>query len=230
MENNKSNFHIFDYLNYKKVGDELDLDLILIDGDDYKSEKKKVKLQGSDYYKVRAKYPDFENIDYQILGGMVIMELTSNHFQEFEDDENNKKGKQIQKFNRLDEFTKPKLIITKIIKGSSLAEDNIFIAPCILSEVNGIEVTDLKELREALPKFKINNGHKYISFLTENHKFIILDIHKIKDEEDFLSKKFNYEITNYTKKLLGYYESKKTKSEQAKEVHSPPAEKLPPSQ
>ena len=230
LENNKSNFHIFDYLNYKKVGDEIELDLILIDGDDYKSDKKIVKLQGSDYYKVRQKYPDFENIDYQILGGMVIMELSNNHFQEFDDEDNKKKGKQIQKFNRLDEFTKSKLIITKIIKGSSLAEDNIFIAPCILSEVNGIEVSDLKELREALPKFKMNNGHKYISFLTENHKFIILDIHKIKEEEDFLSKKFNYNITNYTKKLLGYYESKKTISAPAMVEHSPPAEKLPPSQ
>lgn len=230
LENNKSNFHIFDYLNYKKVGDDLKLDLIIIEGDDYKIEKKNVKLEGSDYYKVRQKYPDFENIDYQILGGMVIMELSNNHFQEFDDKDNIKRSKRIQKFNRLDEFTKSKLIITKIIKGSSLAEDNIFIAPCILSEVNGIEVTNLKELREALPKFKINNGHKYISFLTENHKFIILDIHKIKQEEEFLSKKFNYEVTEYTKKLLGYYQSKKAISAPAMGERSPPAEKLPPSQ
>ena len=128
------------------VGDELELGLILINDDNFKLENKKVVLQGSDYYKVRQKYPDFENIDYQILGGMVIMELSNNHFQEFDDEDNKKKGKQIQKFNRLDEFTKSKLIITKIIKGSSLAEDNIFISPCIISEVNGEEVSDQKNL------------------------------------------------------------------------------------
>ena len=116
------------------------------------------------------------------------------------------------------------------ISANRVAEDNIFVSPCIISEVNGEEVTDLKELREALPKFKINNGHKYISFLTENHKFIILDIHKIKQEEEFLSKKFNYEITNYTKKLLGYYDSKKTISAPAMAKHLPPAEKPQPNQ
>ena len=126
----------------------------------------------------------------------------------------------IKKFKRVDELVESKLIITKIIKGSALGEDNIFIAPCILEEVNGIEVKKLKQLRDALPKFKENNGHKFISFLTENHKFIILDIKKIKEEEKFLSKKFNYEITNYTKNLLGFYD--KIKPEPTKEENLPP--------
>ena len=33
----------------------------------------------------------------------------------------------------------------------------------------------------------------------------------MKDEEKFLSKKFNYEITDYTKKLLGFYDINKVK-------------------
>ena len=204
MEKNKSNFHIFDYLNYKKVGDKLDLNVIILDGDDYKMEKKEVILGSNEYYSIRQKYINHESIDYQIIGGMVIMELTHNHFQYFDEKENNNKN--IHKFNRIDEFVKPKLIITKVIKGSSLGEDNIFIAPCILEEVNGIEVSNLKQLRDALPKFKINSGHNYISFLTETHKFIILDTTKIKEEEIFLSTKFKYNITDYTKRLLGFYQ------------------------
>ena len=131
---------------------------------------------------------------------MVIMELARNHFSFTSKNEN------IIKFNRVDKLIGSKLIITKIIKGSSLGEDNIFIAPCILEEVNGIKVNTLEELRDALPKFKENNGHKFISFLTENHKFIILDVKKIKEEENFLSKQTNYKITNYTKNLLGFYD------------------------
>ena len=164
---------------------------------------KNIVLDSSDYYSVRDKYPGYEEIDYQIIGGMVIMELTRNHIEVMKEKPN------IKKFKRVDELVDSKLVITKIIKGSALGEDNIFIAPCVLSEVNGEEVKTLKQLRDALPKFKENNGHKFISFLTENHKFIILDIKKIKEEEIFLSKKFNYKITNYTKNLLGFYDKVK---------------------
>ena len=145
---------------------------------------------------------------------MVIMELSRNHFEVLKENTN------IKKFKRVDEIVESKLIVTKIIKGSALGEDNIFIAPCILEEVNGEKVRTLRDLRNALPKFKENNGHKFISFLTEHHKFIILDIHKIKDEEKFLSKKFNYTVSDYTKNLLGFYD--KVKPEPAKEEPMPP--------
>ena len=196
IDKNKSHFHIFDYLNYKKVGDKLNLKVIKMNN----LENKELILESSVFYKVREKYPGYEEIDYQIIGGMVIMELSRNHFSFTSKNEN------INKFNRVDKLIESKLIITKIIKGSSLGEDNIFIAPCILEEVNGIKVNTLEELRDSLPKFKENNGHKFISFLTENHKFIILDVKKIKEEEKFLSKQTNYKITNYTKNLLGFYD------------------------
>lgn len=202
VEENKSHFHILDYLNYKKIGDKLNAKIIKLADGDFNLEDKEIVLESAEYYKVRNKYPSYEHIDYQNIGGMVVMELSRNHFEHLSKNDNSN----IKKFNRVDELVTPKLIITKIIKGSALGEDNIFIAPCILKEVNGIEVTNLKELRDALPRFKENNGHKFISFLTENHKFIILDVKKIGKEEAFLSKKFNYPITTYTKNLLGYYE------------------------
>tara|TARA_B100000795_G_C22796357_1_gene439540 strand:+ start:351 stop:1901 length:1551 start_codon:yes stop_codon:yes gene_type:complete len=199
MNENKSHFHIFDYLNYKKVGDKLKLKIITMKDGNTSLENKEIILDSSNFYKVRDRYPGYEKIDYQVIGGMVIMELTRNHFRAIPENEN------INKFNIIDKLVDSRLIITKIIKGSSLGEDNIFIAPCILSEVNNIKVSTLPELRDALPKFKENNGHKFISFLTDNHKFIVLDLKKIKEEEKFLSNKTNYEITNYTKNLLGFY-------------------------
>ena len=177
----------------------------------YKLEEKQIVLESAKYYNVRDMYSGYENIDYQIIGGMVIMPLSINHFEAFKENGN------IKKFNRVDELIDSKLVITKVIKGSALGEDNIFKSPCILDEVNGIKVTNLKELRDALPKFKQNNGHKFISFLTENHKFIVPDINKIKEEEEFLSKKFDYKLNNYTKNLLGFYDKIKTNTEPTKE-------------
>ena len=214
LKSNNNFFHIFDYLNYKKIGDKLKLQIVNINDKKFNLENKEIILDSSEYYKVKDIYVGYENVDYQIIGGMVIMELSRNHFDVLEKQTN------IKKFNRVDHLIDSKLIITKIIKGSALAEDNIFIAPCILKEVNGVEVSNLKELRDALPKYKTNNGHKFISFNTENHKFIILDIKKIQEEEIFLSKRFNYEISNYTKNLFKFYN--KSKPEPTKEVIPPP--------
>ena len=214
LKRNNTHFHIFDYLNYKKVGDKLKLQIIDINDGNFKLEDKELILESSEYYKVKDYFPGYQKVDYQIIGGMVIMELSRNHFDILEKQIN------IKKFNRVDHLIDSKLIITKIIKGSALAEDNIFIAPCILKEVNGIEVSNLNELRDALPKYKKNNGHKFISFYTENHKFIILDIKKIQQEEKFLSEKFNYEVSNYTKNLFDFYN--KSKSESTKVEMLPP--------
>lgn len=214
LKRNNSHFHIFDYLNYKKNGDKIKFKIIKMNEGDIKLEDKEITLESSIYYKIRDRYPGYEEIDYQVIGGMVIMELTKNHFEVLKDNTN------IKKFKRVDELVESKLIITKIINGSALGEDNILLAPTILDEVNGEKVRTLKDLRNALPKFRKNNGHNFISFLTENHKFIILDIHKIKDEEKFLSKKFDYKVTDYTKNLLGFYD--KVKPEPTKEVPMPP--------
>ena len=58
--------------------------------------------------------------------------------------------------------------------------------------------------------------------IAENHKFIVLDINKLKEEEQFLSKKFDYKLTNYTKNLLGFYNKVKTNTGPTKEERLPP--------
>ena len=79
-------FYIGDYLRFKKVGDIIDLEVIENKGgDNYEVLNKKIKLDGEDFYKIKYIYYGFENVDYQIIGGMIIMPLTNNHLKEFED-------------------------------------------------------------------------------------------------------------------------------------------------
>lgn len=216
---NNSFFHIFDYLNYKKVGDIVIFEVLTYDKNKYKLLEKKVKLGSNLYYKINNKYPRYENIDYQIIGGLVIMELSINHFNIL------KKNTNIIKYERVDKLIEPKLIITKVIKSSKLAEDNIFKGSCILEKVNNIKVTNLKELRNALLKVQENNTHKFISFLTETNKIIILDPKKIDEEEHLLSKKINYPLTKITLQLLDYYKNIYTTPGLTKEESSPLPEK-----
>jgi S1-C subfamily serine protease len=196
----KSKFHISDYMKYKKIGDIVPVDLVRVEGKNKKIIKTKVELLGNDYYTIRTLYPNYDKLDYQMLGGMVIMPLSNNHLhlKDF------KEVKSLQMYNVLPEKIKEKLIITKVIKGSTISENEIIQAPLILKEVNGMPVSNMIDLRRLLLLFQTSNQMKYISFLTENDKYFMLELNDLRKEEEFLSKKFSYEITEYTQKLLDF--------------------------
>ena len=127
------------------------------------------------------------------------MELSNNHLKEFKEKEN---------INNLEEYfniknkIKSKLIITHILKGSKVSEDNIFKSPQILIKVNNKKVNTIEELKEKL-KIKLSQGNiKYFSFLTEGKKFLILGCEDTKNEELFLSNKYEYTLSDYIKNLL----------------------------
>jgi hypothetical protein len=199
IEKLKVKFYIFDYMKYKKVGDEIKIKILRKENNEWKILEKNIILLPNTYFPIRDLHYQYEEIDYQIIGGMVIMNLTNNHIKWLE--------KQnllydLGKYKNIKDKLEPKLIITHIIKGSKLAEDNIFKAPLILKKVNNIEVNDLKSLRFALEKINRDNGIEYLSFLTENEKYLILGLNETSKEELFLSEKINYKLTDYTKKLL----------------------------
>ena len=188
-------FHIMDYLKYKHVGDKIDVTIIRENTNEKLN--KEIVLDSNNFYKIRYRYPKYENIEYLILGGMVIMNLTNNHLNE------DNIGTIVKKYDKVEKKTENKLIITNILKGSSLAEYNIFTAPNILSEVNGKKVTTIKNLKENLLKMKTKDNKEYISFLTENNKYFLLEKEESKKEELFLSKELDYKLSDFIKNLLG---------------------------
>ena len=199
-------FHISNYLKYKKVGDNIKVILFRDINNNSFQDKKSIKmietnivLQPNTYYKIRDIHYQYENVDYLIIGGLVIMELSNNHLKEFKEKEN---------INNLEEYfniknkIKSKLIITHILKGSKVSEDNIFKSPQILIKVNNKKVNTIEELKEKL-KIKLSQGNiKYFSFLTEGKKFLILGCEDTKNEELFLSNKYEYTLSDYIKNLL----------------------------
>lgn len=208
IESLNTKFHISKYLKYKKVGDEINVILIrdfnnnnFQDKNTIKIVKTKIKLLPNTYYKIRHMHFQYEKIDYQILGGMIFMNLSNNHLNHFE----NNKMDNLNKYEDLKYKIKEKIILTNILKGSKLAEDSIFNPPLIIKKVNNIEVNNLEQLRVALKKHLVNDTIKYLSFLTENNKYFLISLDECKKEEKFLSKQYNYKITNYTKELLNLH-------------------------
>ena len=170
IEKLNTKIHISNYLKYKKVNDIVNIILIRdISNNNFQNKNNiklvntKIKLLPNSYYKIRDYHFQYENIDYQILGGLVMMELTNNHLNSFEDKENTKLNKYNKIYNKLEK----KIIITHILKGSKVSEDNIFKPPQILISINNIKVNTLKDVRNNLKKYLKQNDMKYFSFLTE---------------------------------------------------------------
>lgn len=204
IESLKIKFHIFDYLKYKKVGDKINVNILRKQDSKWMILKKELDLLPNTFFPIRDYHFQYENIDYQVIGGMVIMNLTNNHLKILEENENLSK---ISKYLNIKEKLMPKLIVTKILNGSKLAEDNVFKAPLILKKVNNIEVNTIEDLRIALRNKNYDNGIEYLSFLTEDDKFLILGVKQTGEEEIFLAKKFDYQITEFTKNLLNMHSS-----------------------
>jgi len=157
-----------------------------------------ISLISNTFYPIRNLYPGYDKIDYENIGGMVIMPLTNNHLilESFSNSRN------LQKYNTLEGKIQDKLVIVNVMKGSKMAENDIIQPPLIIDKVNGSDVRNMKDLRKAFNIINSKNDRKYISFLTENHKFFMLDLQETLKEEEFLSQKLGYSITKYTNKLL----------------------------
>tara|TARA_E500000178_G_scaffold354574_1_gene424006 strand:+ start:458 stop:1921 length:1464 start_codon:yes stop_codon:yes gene_type:complete len=150
---------------------------------DKKFVKSIVTLKDKKFYNIRKFYPPFEKLDYIVFSGIVMMNLTQNHFNYY----NN-----LNIFKSLGKRTNKYLVITKILPGSFLKRNKIFSEGNIIIKINNLKVYDIISARKALQIPLVSNNKKFIKFESSNNKIFILDLNKIKQEEKFLSKNYNY--------------------------------------
>ena len=136
---------------------------------------------------IRKIFPFFEKVDYEVIGGLVIMNLSLNHLHNH-DLLNDKNMKYLKLSNRVD----PKLIIANILIGSSVSTDEILKQGEIISKVNNIKVNTLKDFRNSFKKILKNKKGKFIKIETENNKTNIILTDTIKREENSLIKTYEY--------------------------------------
>jgi serine protease Do len=152
------------------------------------------ELKSSDtIYPIRLKYPPFENIEWEIFGGIVMVELTLNH---------------IENIPFLMEYIKPekrnhnKVIITQIYPGSSLSKFSILSPGSIIKKINNKEINTIKDIRNAISNPIKKNSQKYLKIETEDNKIAVLDMDKIIKENLFLSQNYNFPITEINQKII----------------------------
>lgn len=148
-------------------------------------------------------YPGLEEVDYEVFGGMVVMQLTKNHIQLLA---NQAPG--LAKFSELRHQNTPTLVITHIFPNSQLFRCRNVAIGSTLNEINGTKVHTLTDLRDALAK-SVKNRMLTIRVSdnvtrSSDNIFVVLPWNKVLEEEPRLAQCYRYPLSDNTQKLLAY--------------------------
>lgn len=181
---------ILDYLSRLKLGDPLHI-VYYRAGQRRETE---VSFALTEFPPIRARYPDFEYIDYEVFGGMVFMDLSLNHipilisknpglgdFMEFE--------------NQFDSV----VIMTHILPDSEASKTRTLYPGSVIKEINGITVKTLEEFRNAVLESKKTG---YLTLKVDNDVFTVISFTNALRDEERLSSNYFYRITPFVNRLI----------------------------
>ncbi len=153
----------------------------------------KFKITDTARPEIRQKFPLFEKIDYEVFGGLVMMELASNHVPYF-------CGKhtfsQYPWFSLCssDEPSKGRIIITDILGGSPAFNARILRPGEIIKKINDQEVFSIEDVRKALA---LSKGKALITFeeYYSGH-LMVLSVAKICESEKKLAGQYRFPLSS----------------------------------
>jgi serine protease Do len=159
------------------------------------------KFQQTPPYPIRAMFPDYELVEYEVIGGIVMMQLADNHLTLLP-------SVDLVKYAKIENKTEPVLIITHILHGSKAQEMRSLFPGDVIKEVNGVRVKTLPELRAALQKSIETDA---LTVKTAQNVFVVLPFRKVLEDERRLAVDFAHSISQTVEDLLKIIEHGKEK-------------------
>lgn len=183
---------LFEYLNRLTIGDTINFLVYR------KGERKDFtfKLEHKYLPSIRAIYPEFEPeaTDYEIIGGMVVMQLNMNHISRLIS-----RCPDLVRFGRVEHQHEPSLVITHIQQNSQAHKARVLRPGEIIEEINGEKVRTLDEFRKAILSNSPKTG--YLTVRTEDKLYGVLAVDKIIRDEKTLSSQFFFKKSNLVQAL-----------------------------
>lgn len=142
---------------------------------------------------IRRMYPGYEKIDYEIVGGMVIMPLSLNLLYIMAPS-----VPELAWYVDIRHGLDPVLIITHIIPDSIVMRSRTLHAGSVITEINGKSVGTLTELRAAL-RDSLQTGK--LTLKTKDNIFAVFPFGQLVGEEERLARNFCYETTEVIRAL-----------------------------
>jgi len=150
---------------------------------------------------IRKIYPGYDEIDYEIFAGMVVMPLTLDHIQLI-----GPQAPGLTHFAEMRRSTDPALVVTHIFRNSQLFRTRTIKVGSTINEINGMKVGTLEDFRKAVKgamssKFLTLRASENMSRTTDN-VLVAMPMEKLLREEEQLSKDYQYPITPHTQVML----------------------------
>jgi len=149
----------------------------------------------------RQVYPAYEDIDYEVFGGLVVMELTVNHLAML-----GQKAPGLARYAEMQNQAEPTLIITHIFRTSEIFRVDTMREGSTINEVNGEPVKTLADFRQAVKKsldlnyvtLRVSDNIGRIS----DNIFVALPFNKVLAEEPRLAREYHYPLSELSKQLI----------------------------
>ncbi len=194
---NEDKISIVDYVSRLAIGDNLNL-VVYRNG-----ARKEFNLTFGlpEQPAIHEVYLGYEDIDYEVFAGMVVMPLTLNHLPLL-----GKQAPGLAKYIETKNQTDPTLIITHIFPNSQIYRSRSLPIGSTINEVNGVAVHTLAEFREAVKRSEKNGfltvrASDNVTRKSENI-LVVLPWQKIVEEEPKLSRDFRYPMTQMAQNIL----------------------------
>lgn len=190
MEWNGEKISIVDYVSQLKLGQ--DVHLVV-----YSSGVRKdinFRFEQTDPLPIKRLYAGYETIDYEIIAGMVVQSLTTNHLPLLVNH-----APSLAKYIEMKNQMEPVLVVTHIFPDSQAQRSRALLPGVTLHEVNGTKVTTLDQLREAVGKSLESDS---LTIETGEGLFFVFPFEKVMKDEIRLSQDYYYPLTYNSRKIL----------------------------
>lgn len=155
-------------------------------------------------YAVHWRYPSYETIDYETIGGMVIMQLADNHIREFFNE-----SPELCEYLKVENKIEPKLIISHVIPGSYAYQNGSIHRGQVITHINGQPVQELSQLRKSAIQ-SLKDG--FFTIKTTDNMFVVLSFDYLLSDEQRLARDFNYSMSPFIQSLLEAIDQYKPKT------------------
>jgi hypothetical protein len=143
---------------------------------------------------MRIMYPNFEEIEYEVFAGLVIMELALNHIPLLFD-----VAPELVAYQQPEYIFEDRLIITHVIPGSLANQARFLAIGDELILVNGKRVKTIKQLRSVL-NLSITSG--FITLSTKRAAMSAFSLKEVLHDELRLSVDYVYPLSPLMRRLI----------------------------
>ena len=151
---------------------------------------------------IKRIYPGYEELDYELFGGMVVMQLTLNHIEIL-----GQRVPGLKDYAKLKNQYKPVLVVTHVLPTSALFLTRTIGPGVVLSHVNDMAVSTLDDFRVAIKKTRLREfltmrGCDTVGGLTDNIR-VALRSSEVILQESLLAEQYGYTLSEIVKEIIG---------------------------